>query len=174
VNIVFLTTGCANSTVCVKMLAAMGWHVGAINDDKYMENRGVYDVNRRTTTDDTFDRDKAAAAIAALPTPWVVKDPRFCRTMRLWRPVFAPYTPTLLWVTKDLEYVKSSMMRRFQMKPEWADKRFQWATTIFQSWPWSRVQIDVSQIAEAVKLFDVTRSFAHAGATELGTTAAAN
>lgn len=160
-NIVFLTVGSSNSTVLMRMLGELGWHLGDA-DEQFAESVSVRNVNGRRFKPGSFDADAARKALSALPQPWAVKDPRFCETLRLWRPLLEQYRPFLLWVTKDHAYVRASFARRFKASPEWADKRLKWCETYYAGWPWGKLRLDVDQIAAAVKLFDPGRAFLHA------------
>jgi hypothetical protein len=156
-NVVLLTTGCANSTVTARMLGALGWNLGDA-DEEYAESVSVRAVNVK----EPFDAKAARAALAGLPQPWVAKDPRFARTLRHWLPLLAPYRPLLLYVTKNLAYVRASMARRFGMDTGTADRRAKWCESYFASWPWAKLQLDADQIAAAVRLFDPDRPYRHA------------
>jgi len=155
-NLILLTVGCSNSSVVMRMLKELGWNVGDA-DAEYAESVSVRACNRRP-----FNAPAARKALAALPQPWAVKDPRFCETLRLWRPLLEPYRPFLLWVTKDHAYVRQSFVRRFNAKPERADQRLRWCETYFAGWSWGKLRLDVDQIAAAVRLFDPGRAFLHA------------
>lgn len=166
-NVVFLTVGCSNSSVVTRMLEAMGWNLGDVRP-VFAENNAVHQVNRRCAWKGwPFNADAARQALAGLPQPWVVKDPKFCETLKHWLPLFTPYRPLLLWVTKDMEYVKASYARRFphEFGPGYPEKRFRWCETYFDRWPWGKLRLDVDQIAAAVRLFDPDRIYAHRVAT---------
>lgn len=160
-NIVFLTVGCSNSTIAMRMLGALGWNL-ADADDQFAESVSVRAVNGKRNRTKLFDATAADKALAALPQPWAIKDPRFCETLRFWRPLLEPYRPFLLWVTKDHDYVRASFERRFKMPAQWADNRLKWCQTYFAGWPWGKLKLDTDQIAAAVSLFNPARAFAHA------------
>ena len=156
-NLIFLTVGCSNSTVVMRMLAAMGWNL-ADADERYAESVSCRAVNMRNP----FNAADAQKALAALPQPWAIKDPRFSEKLDKWLPVLIPYRPFLLWVTKDQAYVRQSFVRRFNARPQYADQRLRWCGTYFAGWPWGKLRLDVDQIAAAVRLFDPGRAFLHA------------
>lgn len=156
-NILLLTVGCSNSSIVMRMLEQLGWNLGDA-DDKYAESVSCRAVNMRRP----FVVGDAVDALAALPQPWAIKDPRFCETLPAWKPLLIRYKPFLLWVTKDLAYVKASLVRRFGARPAWADERMHRCQTHYATWPYGRLKIDVGQIAAAVRLFDPARAFAHA------------
>lgn len=156
-NVVLLTVGCANSTLTVRQLQSLGWNAGDV-DDTYAEHCGVDRVNRDVVNGRRFDREIAEKLIAQLPEPWVVKDPKFSQTLRDWQDVLAPYRPLLLYVTKDLDYVKQSYARRFHLPPELAEKRLQWCETYFANWPFGKLRLSAEQIGAACSLFDPARA----------------
>lgn len=151
-NIVFLTTGSANSTICMRMLGALGWNLGDV-DPVYCEHRPTFRVNRN------WDEKAAAALLGILGKPWALKDPLFPRMLPRWRVAFAPYRPLLLWVTKDIEYVVASSVRRFKSNPAVLRQRQALCQQHFASWPYAKLKLDVTQIDNAVALYDATRSF---------------
>lgn len=160
-NIVFLTVGCSNSTVITRMLEAMGWNLGRVRP-VFAEHQGIHNINRIAAwKKGLFNVQQAKAIIDGLPQPWVVKDPKFCETLKHWQPLFAPYQPLLLWVTKNLDYVEKSYARRFpgEFKPGYVRTRTKWCETYFQNWPWAKFTIDVDQIAAAVRLFQPDRTY---------------
>lgn len=158
-NIVFMTTGSANSTVCMQMLAALGWNLGPI-DQEYFEHRELRRLNVDAIAGRGFDRTVAKQLLADLPAPWAVKDPRLSQTLWRWKDLLAPYTPLLLWVTKDIAYVQRSMRRRFNTHEDWALKRLALCQKNFDDWPHAKLQLDVAQISAAVALWDPARPFA--------------
>lgn len=157
-NVIFLTTGSANSTVCMKMLQSLGWNLGNA-DDKYAEHIGIRRLNIRSMKSGTFETEAAKRTLAKLPEPWAVKDPRFCHTLQHWQPLLEPYRPLLLWVTKRLDYVQESMTRRFNTPDGRAVERDRLAQGHFLQWPWTKWKCDVDRIAEAVQLFDPARLY---------------
>jgi hypothetical protein len=168
-DIVYLTVGSSNSSVITRMIAALGWHLGDVPASgpraEFAEHDGVHWINRAVTRGRRpFDAKRAAAVLAALPRPWCLKDPKFCETLAHWRPLFGPYRPLLLWVTKDPAYVRASYARRWpgEFAAAYADKRLAMCQRHFAAWPWAKLKLDVDQIAAAVSLFDPARSARHA------------
>lgn len=161
-NVIILTIGSSNSTVVARMMAAAGWNVGDVDPD-YAENREVHQINARTVGGSGFDKRRAGELLASLPRPWVLKDPKFSQTLRHWRPSLANYRPALLWLTKDLEYVRKSYSRRFGLSPGLADRRHVWCEQYFAAWPWGKLHIDAENMVKAIRLFDPDRCFKFRG-----------
>lgn len=159
-NIVLLTVGCSNSTIAMKMLEQLGWNLGDA-DDQYAESVSVRRVNMNVMGDIGANIQQAQRAVATLPQPWALKDPRFADTMPWWKPVLRPYKPLLLWVTKDHEYVRASFKRRFSLPAARADQRLESCEVIFDMWEFPKIKLDADQISAAVRLFDPDRSTAY-------------
>ena len=121
-NILLLTTGCANSTIIVKMLGKLGWNLNDA-DEEYAESVEARRINIAFLKSGRFDSTAASTWLASLRSPWVVKDPRFSDTIHKWRPLMTAFRPMMLYVTKDLAYVGASMKRRFAMSPDIAESR---------------------------------------------------
>lgn len=155
-NILFLTTGSANSTVCLSMLRALGWNLGPVDD--FNELPKLRRLNEAAINGRGFNVDAAARILADLPQPWIVKDPRFCHTLKRWLPLLTPYCPALLWVTKDLEYVQHSMTRRFNARAGWALKRSKLCQAHYDAWPYAKLKFDVARITQAVECYNPARS----------------
>lgn len=148
-NVVVLGLGHANTTITTRQLGALGWNLGDA-DQEYAESVSVRAVNEQ------WDQDAAIEALAALPQPWAVKDPRFSRGMlHRWLPLLLPYRPLLLWMTKDLADVIASYERREHERPMVADlpRWLAYCEDQFIRWPWAKLRIDASQVAESCRLF---------------------
>ena len=98
--------------------------------------------------------------VREFPRPWVLKDPRFARTLEAWLPAFDQLDakPTLVWIRRDENAVAASFRRRGRVAGrELAHVRwlFARAQENFDRWPWTKVTIEYERIAEAVKLMDI-------------------
>jgi hypothetical protein len=120
----------------------------------------VRSVNDRLLASRSFDGRTAAAALRRLPTPWVLKDPRFAETLPHWLAVLTPHRPLLLWVTKSTDEVVASYVRR-GLEQEQARRvvaaRHESCRRHFDVWPWARLRLDADQIRTAVGMFDTQR-----------------
>lgn len=157
-NIILLTVGCANSTTTMRQLQALGWQLGPADND-YAEIPSIRRHNSSIIRGWPMATNYLAELLAGLDTPWALKDPRFAHTLDHWKPLLADYRPLLLWVTKDLAYVRESFRRRFQLDSELADKRQRLCQLHFDAWPYAKLQLDAAQIAAAAELFDPVRAF---------------
>lgn len=156
-NILLLTTGCGNSTIVMRQLAALGWNLGDV--DKYAENVRVRAINYAILKGKAFDRKAAAGILGGLPQPWAIKHPEFAHTLPHWHELFAAYCPAMLWITKDIAYVRQSFHRRFNMDPSLADRRHELCAGHYEAWPYAKFRFDVSQLDAAFAMYDATRSF---------------
>ena len=159
-NIVVLGVGHANTSITTRQLFALGWHPGDA-DEEFAESTSIRTLNQRLLQSEIINlKSEMHTALAAIPQPWAIKDPRFVFTLPAWLPAFAPYEPLLLWITKDSRKVAASYVRRGK-SPEQAarlvSQRESRAASHFQSWPWAKLQLDATQIRAAIALFDLTR-----------------
>ncbi len=145
-NIIILGVGHSNTSITTRQIAALGWNLGDA-DQEYAESVGVRAVNQNG-----FDIDSAKIALEKLPQPWVVKDPRFARTLSHWIPAFAPYRPLLAWITKDLAVVKKSYRTRGETDAR-VDELFANCQKHFDAWPWPKAQVRAEDVAAAVAMF---------------------
>jgi len=137
------------------MLHALGWEAGDA-DAEYTESVAVRALNEQALHG-RFDPEAARHALASLPQPWALKDPRFAHTIDRWLPLLQDYEPTLIWLVRDAEAVAASYRRRgervrFGLSVEEAVKL---ERGVFGRWPWGKLRIEYERIREAVKLFDV-------------------
>ena len=159
-NIVVLGMGHANTSITTRQLAALCWNLGDA-DEEFAESVRIRAANQRLLKSEIINlRSEMDAALAALPEPWAIKDPRFVDTLHRWRDALAPYQPLLLWVTKETLQVVESYQRRgknlAQAAAIVADKQTK-AAAQYHAWPWSKLQVDAAQVRAAVKLFDLQR-----------------
>lgn len=159
-NIVLQTVGCSNSTIIIRMMQSLGWNLGGI-DATYAENMVIARINSDVMRGRPPGKAAAVKSLESLPAPWIIKDPKFCHTLRWWAGAFDPYKPLLLWVTKDHDYVRRSFRRRFNLPETLADQRRQLCQSHYEGWAWGKIKISAEQISAAVRLFDPERSAAH-------------
>lgn len=157
-NVIVLGIGHANTTITTRMLQALGWNLGDA-DGEYAESVSVREVDQQWTSGKGFDAMKARAALAKLPQPWAVKDPRFSHgVLTNWVPLLAGFQPVLLWVRKNLDIVLASHHRRGeQMSHEVLEKRERYCSEQFAAWPWGRLEITADRIDAAIRLWKPIR-----------------
>lgn len=144
-NIVLLTVGHTGSTICMRILGALGWQLGDADSD-YGESVSVRECNQKQNWS------KASEALAALPAPWAIKDPRFCEFLDEWLSALEPYSPTLLWLTRDDSDTANSFRRRGE-SIELMQRRLTAAQGHFDRWTGPKVRIDYGQLKAAAGLF---------------------
>lgn len=144
-NIVVLGVGHANTTITTRQLEALGWNLGNA-DQQYAEHIAVRLYN-------SSGYGSQVQILKSIPQPWAIKDPRFAYgTLHQWIPALAPYTPTLLWVTKNIKALQQSYLRRGEDHSRLVD----WLTYCqdqFNRWPWAKITVDASEICRAVGLW---------------------
>ena len=156
-NIVLLGVGRSNTTITTRMLATMlSLNLGEI-DPEYCEETNVRFVNQRHWSSGTFDSLAAHRAIRRIPQPWIIKDPRFRRSLQHWLPILQRYRPMLVYLTKDAATVKQSHIRAGWLHvydPQDVER----CNEHFRKWPFPKIRLQAEKIAEAIKLFDLKRT----------------
>jgi tetratricopeptide (TPR) repeat protein len=151
-NIIVLGVGHANTSITVRQLHALGWFAGDA-DREYAESVSIREINHRLLSGQIVPREEMDAALAALPQPWAVKDPRFAYgAVGSWMRAFERYRPLLLWVTKDRNQVLASFARRGE-NADHLDTWLAYCATQFDAWPWSKLKLDAAEIRAACELW---------------------
>jgi len=75
-HIVVLGIGHSNTSITSKQLFALGWNAGDA-DAEFVDSVSLRDINLQIAKTGEFSLREAREALAALPQPWAVKDPRF-------------------------------------------------------------------------------------------------
>ncbi|WP_164104238.1 hypothetical protein [Candidatus Laterigemmans baculatus] len=153
-NIVLLTVGHTGSTVLSKMLGTLGWNL-ADADDEYGESVSVRNCNIAKAWG------KIPSVLAALPEPWVIKDPRFCEHLERWMPGLERYSPTLVWLTRDSNDTRDSHTRRGESE-SLLNRRLMAAKRHFELWTGQKLRLDYDQVKAAASLFRPNPSIAAA------------
>lgn len=156
-NVIFLGVGCSGSTILTRMaIEAFGFHVGQL-DAQYAEERRVRRLNQ-PLMDGTKQLDTLAAKrlLRTIPQPWIIKDPRFRRTLPQWVPVLEPFRPLLVYVSKDAAAVKASYERHGWSKaydPADVDR----CHAAFNAWPWAKWHFRAEDLSDVFSTFDPQR-----------------
>jgi hypothetical protein len=155
-NIVLLGVGRSNTTITTRMLATMmSLNLGDV-DAQYGEEKNVRFVNQRQWKSGSFDRLAAERAIRKIPQPWIIKDPRFRRSLHHWLPVFKRYKPLLIYLTKDPDVVRASHQRAGWLHV-YDRNDITRCENYFRDWPYAKIKLSAEKIAEAIALFDTGR-----------------
>jgi len=161
-NVLVYGVGHSGTTILTRMLFALGWQRGDA-DEQYAESVSVRELNRQLLSARGKPSVRAAlsAALAALPEPWALKDPRFHRReiLERWLPAFAELDrpPVLLWIRRDAEATIASYAARedhYADTPEGFEAAERWARHGYDLWPWAKLEIRYEDLASAVGLFD--------------------
>lgn len=151
-NIIVLGVGHANTSITVRQLHALGWFAGDA-DREYAESVSIREINHRLLSGQIVSREEMDAALAALPQPWAVKDPRFAYgALGSWMRAFERYRPLLLWVTKDRDQVLASFARRGENAAR-LDVWLAYCADQFDAWPWSKLKLDAAEIGAACEMW---------------------
>ncbi|HEX4147937.1 MAG TPA: hypothetical protein VHY20_03075, partial [Pirellulales bacterium] len=157
-NVLILGVGHSGTSILAQMLFAAGWRRGDA-DEAFGESVSVRCVNQSAKRGQ-IDLRQAKAALAQLPEPWALKDPRFHITLPAWLPLLAELQrpPLLVWLRRDSEQVAASYVTRGELSSEKAPlvvrARYAQCRRLFELWPWARVAIDYEQLAAAAGLFE--------------------
>lgn len=140
--IVLLTPGHTGSSVTAGLLSLLGWHLPD-NDPEFNEPRHIRELNDSIRMGFSVD---LAGAIAELPRPWLLKDPRFCETLEHWLPHLAESRPLLLWLDRDPDAVRASWQRRGESL-ELLDRRVTLCERHWRFWPWAKTRVRLEDLA---------------------------
>jgi hypothetical protein len=166
-NLVVFGVGHSGTTIVAKMLFALGWHAGEAADaadDEFAENVSIRDCNCHVLDHEEMPA-HASALVARLPRPWAVKDPRFVLTLPRWQGAFAACgtMPTLLWLTRELDEVKRSYLRRHEMHGDvpgghgkTVDELWEAAGRHYAGWPGPKMRLAYEAVDAAAALFVTT------------------
>lgn len=154
-DIVVLGVGHANTSLTTAQIFSIGWERNDA-DEEFSESVSVREINQSMLSG--RDARSMEPCLARLRRPWALKDPRFARTLPAWMAAFEPYQPLLLWVTKDLDAVRSSALRRGETAHaadvEILHKR---CAEHYAHWPWRKLQVAAEDLAAASLLCDASR-----------------
>lgn len=151
-NLIILTPGHTGSSVITAGLHQLGWNAPE-DYDNYSESKSIRAIHDDAKQTGNFDQSRVRAALAKLPQPWAIKDPRFSEHLLKWLPELEEYAPTLVYLSRDAAEISKSFQRRGE---SWwlAASRVKKCQEIFAAWPWSRLEFDFDDIASSVQLFD--------------------
>lgn len=160
-NIVVLTIGRTGSTILTQMLGKLGWNVPL---DDYAEPAIIREINDRIIRGHLPDHDECYSAVKGMPSPWVLKDPRFCWTLNYWKDFFKG--DCLIWLTRDLAMVELSLRKQdwgqstpggYRLRGETLPTLEMWCKTYFKEWEGPKLQLSYENLKAAVSLFDLSR-----------------
>ena len=157
-NIVLLGIGHSGTSIATRLLHHLGWAAGDA-DAEFSESVSCREINERFLREQIFDAPAAALALARLPKPWAIKDPRLVETLPQWRSAMAPYRPLLIWLTRDRQAVEASHHRRGESRIRGGSytRAFERCRAQFAAWPFAKLRLDFEQLLAAAALIDRTR-----------------
>lgn len=153
-NAVVLGTGRCNSTLITQQaIQAFGFNFGNV-DKKYYEHQTVRAINQQLLNTGEFDALWARRTLRSLPQPWILKDPRWRKTLPHWIGVLKEFDPLLVYLVKDKATVQDSYARQgWHYDP----KDHQRCDDHFAAWEGKKLKIDVARLGQACALFDPSR-----------------
>jgi hypothetical protein len=157
-SLIVLGVGHSGTTVLTQMLGRAGWNLGDA-DKEFSEHCAVRRLNQHVEKTGHLPHKEARQVLDSLPTPWVIKDPRFVATLHHWIPLFFKQDrkPVLVRIQRDRDAVISSYQRR--SAPGDVVQRVDMALKLCRQqqerWPWERVTIEYERLAAAVAQFDM-------------------
>jgi hypothetical protein len=170
-----MSVGHSGSSVVAEMMARVGWN---IPDSEHARRRGevasVVDLNNRLMKKEKIERSEMIRVLSKLEAPFLAKDPRFSVTLPKWIKALKKFEEesgrpvALVYLTKDIELIKKSHIRRGQYKTEGGKKvAFSKGMTVeeardkcesfFESWEGLKIKLSFEDIKHAISIFDVTR-----------------
>lgn len=166
-NILLFGVGHSGTSIVSKMLGALGWNLG--DADGFGENVAIRRINGQILNGRQPQIEVLHEAFAALPQPWVVKDPRFVLTLSTWMELFQTWPqqqrPQLLYLTRELEKIERTYVAYGEVKdgvPGMYRKTVRELAALavegFREWPYQKLAITFEQIIAAAELFSVKRA----------------
>lgn len=153
-NVVFLTMGCSNSTILSQMaFSALGFNAGDL-DEQYQEERRVRRINENILRAGRPFPVDMRRALRRIPQPWLIKDPRFRKTLSHWIGEFEEFRPLLLYVVKDEASVRASYQRHGWRHDPADPARCEAG---FAAWPWKKLRLQAEDLSQAMALWDPSR-----------------
>ena len=155
-NVLILGVGHSGTTILSKMLMKCGFNKND-NDKEFGESVSVREINDQICRN-TYIQSDQVNALEMLMEPWVLKDPRFVRTLDKWSHLFSDNPPLLIWIQRDIKDVLKSFYDRNEIKCDaQVHTLFQLAKGQYDRWPWRKMIIKYEDIAQAVQMFQIKR-----------------
>ena len=158
--VVILAVGHSGTTVTTRALQRLGWNLGDA-DCEYAEHRLCRRINQFIEKSGRVPRRVMARMLSQLPSPWVLKDPRFVQTLHHWLPAFelVDPKPVLLCLRRDREAMHQSYERRgaagdVRHRVDWHLRQRDWQ---YSRWPYGRMSLSLENLAAAAATFDPQR-----------------
>lgn len=161
-NLLVFGVGHSGTTIVTRILAKIpGYSLGDA-DAEYAESVSIREANQEWLAQ-RHDRQLpgcAAKRLAKLPSPWVLKDPRFVHTLEAWLPLLAPHDPLLLFLTREVGKLLESYERRGE-RPTRDGLDLSQITALaerqYERWPWRKLRIDAAQVEALMALWQPGR-----------------
>ena len=148
-NIVILGVGHSGTRHLTRILMSFGLNAGVV--DEHAENPQIVALNAKAIKTGALDKDSASALLASLVRPFVVKDPRFVKTLSMWKPLFKDCMLILLEKNSD-EILKSHVRRNEDVSLETIEYLQQLARKQYNNFRGDKISITHEQIMEILKL----------------------
>ena len=148
-NIVVLGVGHSGTRHLTSILMSFGLNADVV--DEHAENPKIVALNAQAIQTGALDIDCASALLASLGRPFVVKDPRFVKTLNMWKPLFKDCMLILLEKNSD-EILKSHVRRNEDVSLETIEYLQQLARKQYNNFRGDKISITHEQIMEILKL----------------------
>lgn len=159
-NVIILGVGHSGTSILSKMFIKCGYNRND-SDEEFGESVSIRDMNDKIIKylmyGDHYPTWKQKEIIKNLQEPWVVKDPRFVRTLDKWAHLFTESPPLLIYIKKHTYDVMDSFLRRKELDQkncgEFVSQLEEYAEWQYSRWPWHKVTIHYEDIVKSVDIF---------------------
>jgi hypothetical protein len=137
--------------------------------DGFGENVQVRGLNVQCLAGRKLAVQDCTRVLRQMPSPWVMKDPRFVLTIAAWMPTFESLPPNdrpaMLFVTRSSEKVERTYIANGEVKDgvpfmyrHTVSQLTEHAHQEFIAWPYAKLHLEFEQVIEAVKIFNLKRA----------------
>ena len=157
---IVLGVGHSGTSILVRMMHAAGWE--AVDADRqFAESVSVRKLNQFVQRFGYLPPGRARRLLAALPSPWAVKDPRFVTTLHHWLPHLnlLGQQPALVRIVRRPEDILASYRRRGAAGDleTLVRLRTRQCQEQYERWPWAKMTIEYERLGAAASLFEKDR-----------------
>jgi len=175
-NIIVLATGHSGSSVVSEMICRLGWNILDSKSRFRAEYKPMRNLNQRVLDGGKVSQQELLDLLYRIPEPWVLKDPRFAKTLDYWYDGWDEFNREsagglfLVWLHRDFTKTEQSYLRRREYRVIDGKKQafekvsritleeaYENCPKLFNAWPWAKLRIDYDELKHAVETFDVAR-----------------
>ena len=175
-NIIVLATGHSGSSVVSEMICRLGWNILDSTSRFRAEYKPMRNLNQRVLDGEKVSQQELLDLLYNIPEPWVLKDPRFVKTLDYWQDGWDEFNREsaggllLVWLHRDFDKTEHSYLRRREMRVIDGRKQafekvsritleeaYENCPKLYEEWPGDKLRFDYDDIKRAVATFDITR-----------------